>query len=183
MKRGQISRDAILEQGLAMASQDGLGSITYNGLARQMGIQPQSMYRYLSNIADVKAGIVALYIQKLIAFLQEQLGDQTGKAALHQLAVQFIRFTQSGIPFTDMVWGISVYGTHPEVNQVMVQLRAMTRELVRGVTTDSDMVEANTGLLLEFMVGHLGLITARQGNQEDDVIFEMNVTRLLTQFD
>lgn len=182
MKRGQLSREIILEKGLAIASKSGLNGITYNGLAREIGIRPQSMYRYLDDIAAVKSGIVALYMQKLIAYLQQQLSGLTGKTALRQLAVSFIQFTRSGMPFTDMVWGISYYSSEASVAEAMTQLRQLTQQLVVAVSHDDNQVAANAALFLEFIIGHLALITTRREPQLDQTIFNQNIDRIINQF-
>ncbi|GAX06388.1 TetR family transcriptional regulator [Secundilactobacillus pentosiphilus] len=182
MKRGQLSREIILEKGLAVASESGLNGITYNGLAREIGIRPQSMYRYLDDIAAVKSGIVALYMQKLVAYLQQQVSDLTGKTALRQLAVSFIQFAQSGMPFTDMVWGISHYNNEASVTEAVIQLRQLTQRLIATVSQDETQVAANTALFLEFVIGHLALITARREPKLDQTIFNQNIDRIINQF-
>lgn len=182
MKRGQLSREIILEKGLEIASESGLNGITYNGLAREIGIRPQSMYRYLADIAAVKSGIVALYVQKLVTYLDGQINGLTGKTALRQLAINFIQFTRSGMPFTDMVWGISYYSNETEVAEVMNQLRQPIQQLVAEVSQDKQQVTANTALFLEFVVGHLALLTARKESGINQTIFEKNVDRIIDQF-
>jgi Transcriptional regulator len=182
MKRGQLSREIILEKGLKIASESGLNGITYNGLAREIGIRPQSMYRYLSDIAAVKSGIVALYVQQLVDYLQQQLTGLTGKLALRQLALSFIDFTHTGMPFTDMVWGISHYSDEQPVADVMAQLRQLTQQAVMAVSSDETKINENTALLLEFVVGHLALITARKDLERNKAIFQQNVNRIIDQF-
>lgn len=182
MKRGQLSREIILEKGLEIANESGLNGITYNGLAREIGIRPQSMYRYLADIAALKSGIVALYVQKLVDYLKEQLKGLKGKTALQELAVSFIQFTQSGVPFTDMVWGISYYSNVAEVAAVMKQLRQLTKKLVAEVSQDENQVGANTAFFLEFLIGHLALLTARKESQGDQTVFKQNINRVIDQF-
>ncbi|WP_054655881.1 hypothetical protein [Secundilactobacillus silagei] len=113
------------------------------------------MYRYVKDIAAVKSGIVALYVQQLVTYLKQQLSSLTSKSALRQLAVAFIDFTQSGMPFTDMVWGISYYSDEVPVADAMAQLRRLTQGLVAEVSGDEKLVKANTALFLEFVIGHL----------------------------
>ena len=182
MKRGQLSREIIIEKGLKIASEAGLSGITYNGLAREIGIRPQSMYRYVKDIAAVKSGIVALYVQQLVTYLKQQLSSLTSKSALRQLAVAFIDFTQSGMPFTDMVWGISYYSDEAPVADAMAQLRQLTQGLVAEVSGDEKLVKANTALFLEFVIGHLALLTARKAPKLDQTIFDQNVDRIIDQF-
>lgn len=130
----------------------------------------------------MKSGIVALYVQKLVTYLDGQINGLTGKTALRQLAINFIQFTRSGMPFTDMVWGISYYSDETEVAEAMNQLRQPIQQLVAEVSQDKQQVTANTALFLEFVVGHLALLTARKESGINQTIFEKNVDRIIDQF-
>ncbi|ANZ60826.1 hypothetical protein AYR62_14745 [Secundilactobacillus paracollinoides] len=178
MKKGQLTREIILDQAVTLAGEKGLNNLTYNGLARAVGIQPQSMYRYVTNIADVKGGVVATYVSHLVTYLYHELLPYSGKDALIQLALKFVSFTQSGLSFNDMVWGISAFGDDPQVAEQMTALHDLSEKLITGITTDQDQVKANTALFLEFIIGHLGLMTA-SSRPVDQGLFEPNVERVL----
>lgn len=178
MKKGQLTREIILDQAVTLAGEKGLNNLTYNGLARAVGIQPQSMYRYVTNIADVKGGVVATYVSHLVTYLYHELLPYSGKDALIQLALKFVSFTQSGLSFNDMVWGISAFGDDPQVAEQMTALHDLSEKLITGITTDQGQVKANTALFLEFIIGHLGLMTA-SSRPVDQGLFEPNVERVL----
>lgn len=178
LKKGQLTREIILDQAVTLAGEKGLNNLTYNGLARAVGIQPQSMYRYVTNIADVKGGVVATYVSHLVTYLYHELLPYSGKDALIQLALKFVSFTQSGLSFNDMVWGISAFGDDPQVAEQMTALHDLSEKLITGITTDQDQVKANTALFLEFIIGHLGLMTA-SSRPVDQELFEPNVERVL----
>ncbi|MTV81474.1 TetR/AcrR family transcriptional regulator [Secundilactobacillus folii] len=182
MKRGQLSREIILEQALKIASKSGLNKVTYNGLAREVGIQPQSMYRYLNNLADVRGGTLALYIEKLTTALSQLELPHSGKEALHQLSVDFIQFTQSGIPFSDMVSGIATYGQDSHVQDALAGLRSLFTPIIQSLTSDPQQAAANAELLIEFIIGHLGLMSVRRNTEQQQRQFEANIDRLLSLF-
>lgn len=59
MKSGVLTRETVLQQAETIVAQNGFSKLTYNGLARQCGVKPQSLYRYVDNIADVKSGVIS----------------------------------------------------------------------------------------------------------------------------
>lgn len=173
----------MLEQALLRASEGGFSKLTYNGLARSLNVQPQSLYRYVDNIADVKGGVVALYIKKLTESLYHDLLPYSGKEALHQLAVLFVSYTAVGLPFTDMVGGLTAYANDQHVKQEMDQLRDLSTKLVAAVTNDKENIDKNEQLFLNFIVGNLALVTAGAPDKiENHKIFEENIDRLLSLF-
>lgn len=123
MKRGTITREIVIDQALKNVSESGFDHLTYNGLARTIGIQPQSMYRYVANINDVKSGVIAEYITRLNDNINEKLGDDSGKKALHNFAEYFISYTKDGIPFTEMISGLINYRKEELVEKALDKLR------------------------------------------------------------
>ncbi|ANK67052.1 TetR/AcrR family transcriptional regulator [Loigolactobacillus backii] len=181
MKHNSLTRQIVLDQALQMASNQGFSQVTYNGLARGLDVQPQSLYRYVDNIADVKAGVVAEYVKHLIASLQKQLLPYSGKEALRQFAIYFISYSQISIPFAEMVSGLTEYGHTPQVVKQLTNLRKLLVTIISDITNDPVNVNKNEELFLNFITGNLALVT--MGSLEiihDQKIFTENVDRILT---
>ena len=143
MKSGVLTRETVLQQAETIVAQNGFSKLTYNGLARQCGVKPQSLYRYVDNIADVKSGVISLYIQQLTANIASQLTEDTGKTALLHGGVLFLTQTQMGISFADMVAGIVEFGENQQVRAALNDLRDMFGQYIEQVTTDPSPVEMN----------------------------------------
>ncbi|WP_125982646.1 TetR/AcrR family transcriptional regulator [Loigolactobacillus iwatensis] len=181
MKRNPLTRQIVLDQALQMASEQGFSQVTYNGLARELGVQPQSLYRYVVNIADVKAGVVAEYIKHLIVSLHKKLLPYSGKEALRQFAIHFISYGQTSIPFAEMISGLTEYGHTPQVVEQLMDLRKISVTIISSITSGPDDVNENEELFLNFIIGNLALVT--MGSLEvihDQKIFMENVDRVLT---
>ena len=56
-RKSNYSTEIVLDKAIELAREGGIDSVTYNGLARELGMRPQSMYRY---VPDLKALRVAL---------------------------------------------------------------------------------------------------------------------------
>lgn len=60
-----LSREAVIAKALEMAERDGIAEVGYNGLARELGIRPQSMYRYVANLRELRAGMLKTCLVEL----------------------------------------------------------------------------------------------------------------------
>lgn len=181
MKRGTLTKEVVLNEAMTIVSNDGLEHLTYNGLARSLGVQPQSLYRYVANITEVKTGVIGTYMHGLSQTMYQELLPYSGKEALRQLANRFVAYTQTGIGFTDMVSGLVTYREAPEVIDTVGEMHDLVTTLIASVTSDESQVEANVHLYLNFVIGSLTYLTVRHADQ--DAIqqeFEANVERILS---
>lgn len=54
----QISREAVLAAGLAIADAEGLEAVTMQGVALRLGVTPMALYRHVADKADLLDGLV-----------------------------------------------------------------------------------------------------------------------------
>ncbi|MBQ0837032.1 TetR/AcrR family transcriptional regulator [Lactiplantibacillus pentosus] len=183
MKRGTLTRLAVLQQAEALVAQDGFSKLTYNGLARQCGVKPQSLYRYVANIADVKSGVIGLYIQQLIERIQTQLHEETGQNALLHGAELFLTEAHNGISFIDMIAGIVEYGENEQVRTQITALRSLFGQYIIEITTNPAQATSNEQLFFEAFIGNIVLFNTHDISTQDGVrIMRQNLARLLTLF-
>ncbi|KRM72972.1 TetR/AcrR family transcriptional regulator [Lacticaseibacillus brantae] len=181
MKRGSLTKERIIDEALNIVSTVGFDQLTYNGLARSLGIQPQSMYRYVANISDVRTSVIATYMTALTQAMYQELVPYSGADALRQLAISFVTYTQTGVSFTDMVSGLITYRQNLEVAEAVNGLHDLVTRLIQSVTSQAERVEPNVHLFLNFVIGSLTLLTVRQESRETNLEeYEANVDRILS---
>jgi AcrR family transcriptional regulator len=183
MKKGTLTRLAVLQQAEMIVAQDGFAKLTYNGLARQCGVKPQSLYRYVANIADVKSGVIGLYIQQLTESIEGQLHEESGQVALLHGAELFLTESQMGISFTDMIAGIVAFGDNEQVRSQIASLRALFRRYIAEITADQAHLTANEQLFFETFIGNIVLFNTHDLSIQEGVrIMRQNLARVLTLF-
>jgi len=180
MKRGSLSRETVIEAALKIVGEIGFDQLTYNGLARSLSVQPQSLYRYVANITEVRSGVIAAYLTQLNQSIYQELLPYSGKDALRHLADYFLVYTRTGIAFTDMVSGLVSYREEPEVAAAMAQLHKLITDLIRSIMTSSEEVEQNVELFLNFMLGAMtSLVVLHENEQTTRKLFMANIDRIL----
>jgi AcrR family transcriptional regulator len=63
--RTPLSREGVLRAGVAMADADGLESLSMRKLARELGVDPMSLYNHVANKDDLLGGMVDLVIDEI----------------------------------------------------------------------------------------------------------------------
>ena len=61
-----LSTEAVVAKAMEMARADGIDSVGYNGLARELGIKPQSMYRYVANLRELRVHLLRANLGALV---------------------------------------------------------------------------------------------------------------------
>ncbi len=60
IERRALSRQAVLETALALGNSEGLDALTVRRLARELGVTPMALYRYVESKEDMLEGIIEL---------------------------------------------------------------------------------------------------------------------------
>ncbi|WKF85697.1 hypothetical protein [Lacticaseibacillus pantheris] len=182
MQRGQLTTTSITERAYTLAHESGLDHLTYNGLARDIGIRPQSLYRYLPNITAVKTAVVTLATTRLTTHLQNAVSGRQGLDAVRTFASAYVEFNQSGISLTEMINAMGTLRTNPELNAALRALNELTERVVAGATRDPDLIPANSQLLVELLTGHLAQLAAGNPAATNDDQTLQNFERIITLF-
>jgi AcrR family transcriptional regulator len=60
-----LNRERVLRAALALADDEGLGSLTMQGIGRRLGVEAMSLYRHVRNKDDILDGIVDLAFEEI----------------------------------------------------------------------------------------------------------------------
>ena len=108
----QISREAVLAAGLAIADAEGLEAVTMQGVALRLGVTPMALYRHVADKADLLDGLV----ERLLGEVATGASDGSWEERLRRL-------------------GRSVRGVarrHPNVFPLLLQRPATTPAALGG---------------------------------------------------
>ena len=86
-RKEPLSTETVLKKAFELAKANGTDSVTYNGLARELGIRPQSMYRYVADIKTLRTALLSSFYDELIAALSAAASGLDPKGALRAFAV------------------------------------------------------------------------------------------------
>lgn len=88
MARGKLlSTEIVLNKAYEMARENGIASVTYNGLARELEIRPQSMYRYVKDLKTLRVWLLSRFLDELVERIGTAMAGLSPTRALRAFAV------------------------------------------------------------------------------------------------
>ena len=72
-RKSNYSTEIVLDNAIEMAREGGIDSVTYNGLARELGMRPQSMYRYVPDLKTLRVALLGGFLNELV----DKIADAT----------------------------------------------------------------------------------------------------------
>lgn len=94
-KRRWLTREIVVNKAAAMADEAGdVESITLAAVARELDVQPPSLYNHVAGVDDLRSGMALLAVQKLVHKLSRTGEGLVGREALMATALAYRRFAQ-----------------------------------------------------------------------------------------
>lgn len=88
MGRGKLlSTEIVLNKAFEVAKANGIATVTYNGLARELDIRPQSMYRYVKDIKELRVWLLSHFLEELVVKIGATMENLPPIQALRAFAV------------------------------------------------------------------------------------------------
>lgn len=88
MGRGKLlSTEIVLAMAYALASENGIATVTCNGLARELDIRPQSMYRYVKDLRELRVWLLSRFLDELVEKIGVKMEALPPAQALRAFAV------------------------------------------------------------------------------------------------
>lgn len=88
MSRGKLlSTEIVLNKAYELARENGIASVTYNGLARELEIRPQSMYRYVKDLKTLRVWLLSRFLDELVERIGAAMTGLSPAQALRAFAV------------------------------------------------------------------------------------------------
>ncbi|HAT53752.1 MAG TPA: hypothetical protein DCW31_00610 [Lactobacillus sp.] len=98
-----LSRDYIITETYHMAEQDSIQNLSLRGVARHLGVQPQTLYHYFPSLDDLKIAVADHGRQLVEHELYTKLVPVSGKDALKVFATTLFSFAQKHSSFQEML--------------------------------------------------------------------------------
>lgn len=85
-RKNALDKAAVVKAAAELANRDGVSALTINRLAKELGIQPPSLYNHINGIADLLLELEVLNAAQLAERLTEAAVGQSGTEGLMKLA-------------------------------------------------------------------------------------------------
>ena len=184
MARGKdLSTDAVIRRAAEMAKRDGIDSVTYNGLARELEIRPQSMYRYVPDLRSLRVALIGGFLQELVDSLKKEMDGQVPVAALRTFALCLYDECHANPWYYESFRLMHIYGIVPDLRETLTALVELVQLQFERIETEPAAAARSTQL---FMAVNLGFAQMAMtpfmpvSLRDDREVFEMSIDRFMT---
>lgn len=81
-RKNALNTEYIIAKAVSLAREEGLDAVTYNRLARELDIRPQSMYRYVKDLKTLRIAMLDFFLSELVSKLNQAVLGLPQKEAL-----------------------------------------------------------------------------------------------------
>ncbi len=140
--RHEATRQEILEAAWEIVRADGLAALSLSGLARTVGMEPQSLYTYFASKHAIYDAMFAEGNRQLFARMQAITWPDEPEAVLRHLARTFVEFSAEDAARSQLLFSRTIPGFEPTPESYALAVEILETGRARlarvGITRDAD---------------------------------------------
>lgn len=155
MPRGKsLSTQAVMDRAFELARARGIDSITYNGLARELDIRPQSMYRYVPDIKALRVALLGGFLNELVDKISASTAALSPKDALRTFAVTLYDECHVHPYYYEAFELMHRYGLVSELQPALTRLVNLIQQPLSEIKSEPNEVMRYTQLIMAVILGY-----------------------------
>ena len=159
MKKGELTRVAILDAALLISSRDGLEGITIGLLAETLGMSKSGVFAHFGSREDLQIAVLKAYERRFIdAVLIPNLKEKRGLPRLTAIVDAWLDWSAYEAA-NGCIWisGATEYDDRPGAvrEELVAMVHAWQREITRAITQSVDVGHLHTGIDAEQLVSEI----------------------------
>ena len=132
-RKSVLSTQVVLDRAFALANENGLDAVTYNGLARELEIRPQSMYRYVRDLKELRTALLTRFIKELTAKIGDKMAGLESTAALRAYAVTMYDECHANPRYYETFERMHAYEIIPELREPLLALAELVERPMAAI--------------------------------------------------
>lgn len=186
MSRGNpLTREAVLARALEIAERDGLDEVGYNGLARELGIRPQSMYRYVANIGELRALMVGSLLDDLVAEVARATEGLEPADVLRAYATALYDACHARPLYYEALTMMHRWGLVERMRSQLTALAGLTTDAFAALDPDSATAKRHQQLFMAVNLGYAQMSITEflpESLRDDRASFAASVNEMIERF-
>lgn len=91
----KTDRQAILAEAIGQVARDGVDKLAIRSVAAALGLAPNALYRYFSNLAELQSALAGESRRLLLEALRKAVGKKPPEEAIRSIARAYLRFARA----------------------------------------------------------------------------------------
>ena len=155
MARGRsLSTDIVLEKAFALANANGIDSVTYNGLARELDIRPQSLYRYVKDLKELRVSLLSKFLYELTDKLAQSMRGCPPAEALRIFAIKMYDECHSNPRYYESFALMHRYDIVPNLRKPLLALGNLVQSPMEQLKGETEECARATQLFVAVNLGY-----------------------------
>ena len=127
---------------MEQVSRDGIGKLAIRSVAAALGLAPNALYRYFSNLAALEAALAEESRRRLLGALERAAGKKAPEEAIRSIARAYVRFARD----QPQIFSLTLLPSDAEGDAVHVQMWRFVLGHVAGIYGEQGAPEAAVAL-------------------------------------
>jgi len=149
-----LSTEAVVAKAMEMARADGIDSVGYNGLARELGIKPQSMYRYVANLRELRVHLLRANLGALVEEIEAATSGLPPAKALREYAVSLYDACHANPLYYEALTLMHRYGVVEDMRDQLFRLTNLSLEPIRAISGSEQTAARRHQLFMAVNLGY-----------------------------
>lgn len=185
MARGkQLSTQIVLDRAFELAKENGINSVTYNGLARELDIRPQSMYRYVKDIKELRVWLLSQFLNELVEKIGAAMAPLPPAQALRAFAVTMYDECHANPRYYETFELMHSYDVIPDLREPLLSLSELIQKPMEALEDAAPDVRRHTQLFMAVNLGYAQMSKTRfipTSLQDDRAVFVRSIDEFIHQ--
>ena len=153
-RKSNYSTQIVLDKAFELARERGIDSVTYNGLARELGMKPQSMYRYVPDLGQLRVALLSGFLNELMDKIAGATEGLAPVDALRTFAVMHYDECHANRCYYESFALMHRYEIIEDLREPLTRQAELLRKPLAQIIRDESEVNRYTQLMMAVILGY-----------------------------
>lgn len=184
MGRGkQLSTQIVLDRAFELAKANGISTVTYNGLARELDIRSQSMYRYVKDIRELRVWLLSQFLNELVEKIGAAMSGLPPAQALRAFALAMYDECHANPWYYETFELMHSYEIIPDLREPLLALGNLVQKPMEALEGQTPAAMEHTQLFVAVNLGYAQMAMTRfipTSLQDDRAVFVRSIDEFIS---
>ncbi|AMV60394.1 Transcriptional regulator, TetR family [Pediococcus damnosus] len=154
-RKTNLSTAIVIRKAYEIVQAGDFNDLSYRGLARELNVQPQTLYRYVANIEELQIKVVLVFLNQLIDYAQDAVIGLSGEEAILAFARAIFEFSEQNHSLNSMLTLVSKIKDHDEIVAKIMELRDIPTKILQRSSSDPSKLNQHVQILMSLIFGFI----------------------------
>lgn len=154
VRKNVLSTEIVMNKAFELAKKEGVDAVTYNRLARELDIRPQSMYRYVKDLKTLRVALLQGFLTELVEKLKNATDGMGPTEALEVFAIRLYDECHKNPWYYESFELMNHYKISEEMRQPLSALVGIAQMQMEQLVADKNRAGRYTQFYMALIMGY-----------------------------